>query len=455
MTNSYTHLGNTKIQKLLLRLSFPSMIAMFANALYNIVDTIFVGKGVGSLGIAAVAIVLPIMAIVSSFAHLIGIGTSTLISRQLGRGKTEEVNKIAGNGFLMIILVGFFFSFIGLMFTDPILRGFGATETILPYAHKFAEVIFIGMLWFPFCVSTSNYLRAEGNARDAMNAMLIGILLNVILDYILIFPLQMGIKGAAIATIAGKFATLIYLIIYFLKRKSIISFSIHKLKIQKHIFKPTISVGLSGFGMRSSSSVANVVLNHTLGTLGGDMAIAIFGIIYKVTLFLGMPLFGLNQGMLPIIGYNYGADNRERIISTIKLSFLYSVIYGSAAVILFQVFSKEVFSLFTNEPNLLDTGPRAFRIIISMMWLMGISTCSMGAHQAMGKPKSAFILAIQRWVLLIIPLILILPRIANLELDGVWYAFPAADLLAAAVSLIFLYKTFLRERIIASKTYTN
>jgi putative MATE family efflux protein len=425
------------------------MIAMFANALYNIVDTIFVGKGVGSLGIAAVAIVLPIMAIVSSFAHLIGIGTSTLISRQLGRGKTEEVNKIAGNGFLMIILVGFFFSFIGLMFTDPILRGFGATETILPYAHRFGKIIFIGMLWFPFCVSTSNYLRAEGNARDAMNAMLIGILLNVILDYILIFPLQMGIRGAAIATIAGKFATLIYLIIYFLQRKSIISFSFKKLRIQKHILKPTVSVGLSGFGMRSSSSVANVVLNHTLGSLGGDMAIAIFGIIYKITLFLGMPLFGLNQGMLPIVGYNYGADKRERIVKTIKLGYSYSLIYGIIAVVLFMVFSKEVFALFTNEATLLEHGPRALRIIISMMWLMGIATCTMGVHQAMGKARSAFILAIQRWVLLIVPLILVLPKIGNLGLDGVWYAFPIADFTAALIASLLVYKTLKKEYIIS------
>jgi putative MATE family efflux protein len=425
------------------------MIAMFANALYNIVDTIFVGKGVGSLGIAAVAIVLPIMAIVSSFAHLIGIGTSTLISRQLGRGKTEEVNKIAGNGFLMIILVGFFFSFIGLMFTDPILRGFGATETILPYAHRFGKIIFIGMLWFPFCVSTSNYLRAEGNARDAMNAMLIGILLNVILDYILIFPLQMGIRGAAIATIAGKFATLIYLIIYFLQRKSIISFSFQKLRIQKHILKPTVSVGLSGFGMRSSSSVANVVLNHTLGSLGGDMAIAIFGIIYKITLFLGMPLFGLNQGMLPIVGYNYGADKRERIVKTIKLGYSYSLIYGIIAVVLFMVFSKEVFALFTNEATLLEHGPRALRIIISMMWLMGIATCTMGVHQAMGKARSAFILAIQRWVLLIVPLILVLPKIGNLGLDGVWYAFPIADFTAALIASLLVYKTLKKEYIIS------
>jgi putative MATE family efflux protein len=425
------------------------MIAMFANALYNIVDTIFVGKGVGSLGIAAVAIVLPIMAIVSSFAHLIGIGTSTLISRQLGRGKTEEVNKIAGNGFLMIILVGFFFSFIGLMFTDPILRGFGATETILPYAHRFGKIIFIGMLWFPFCVSTSNYLRAEGNARDAMNAMLIGILLNVILDYILIFPLQMGIRGAAIATIAGKFATLIYLIIYFLQRKSIISFSFQKLRIQKHILKPTVSVGLSGFGMRSSSSVANVVLNHTLGSLGGDMAIAIFGIIYKITLFLGMPLFGLNQGMLPIVGYNYGADKRERIVKTIKLGYSYSLIYGIIAVVLFMVFSKEVFALFTNEATLLEHGPRALRIIISMMWLMGIATCTMGVHQAMGKARSAFILAIQRWVLLIVPLILVLPKIGNLGLDGVWYAFPIADFMAALIASLLVYKTLKKENIIS------
>lgn len=448
MANKYTQLGEANIRKLLLRLSFPSMIAMFANALYNIVDTIFVGRGIGSVGIAAVAIVLPIVAIISSFAHLIGIGTSTLISRQLGSGASSDVNKTAGNGFLLIILVGCFFSIIGLIFTGPILKAFGATPTILPYAHDYGSIVFIGILWFPFCVSSNNYLRAEGNAGDAMNAMLLGIGVNTVLDYIFIFPLQMGIKGAAFATIAGKFTTLLYLLVYFSSRKSIIFFKFKDLNLSKSLLKPIVTVGLSGFGMRSSSSVANVALNHTLGHLGGDVAIAIFGIIYKATLFFGMPFFGLNQGMQPIVGFNYGAGKTERIKQTVKLSFFYSMAYGVFAIIIFQVFAHEIFSLFTSERELLDKGPRALRIVICMMWLMGVNTCIMGVHQAMGQAKEAFILAIQRWILLIVPLIFILPNLLLTPIDGVWLAFPIADLVAALVALFILYRTFKHKGII-------
>jgi len=448
MAENYTKLGSNKISKLLISLSLPSMVAMFANALYNIIDTIFVGRGVGSVGIAAVAIVLPIIAIISSFAHLIGIGTSTLISRKLGKNDTKEVNAIAGNGFLLIILVGIFFSTLGLLFTDPIMRVFGATETILPYANDYGQIVFIGMLWFPFCVGTNNYLRAEGFAREAMFAMLLGIVVNTILDYIFIFPLDMGIRGAAWATILGKFATLLYLIRHFNSSKGIIYIKIRYLRLQKHILKPSLSVGLSGFGMRSSSSFANIVLNHTLGALGGDTAIAIFGIIYKTTLFFGMPLFGLNQGMQPIVGYNYGAAKYQRVKDTVRLVIKYSLIYGAVAVVFFEIFAREIFTLFTNEQALLEQGPRALRIVVMMMWLMGVATMAMGIHQAMGKAKQAFVLAIQRWVLLITPLILLLPNIGGLGLDGVWIAFPAADLLAAIVSIIILRYTFKREQLI-------
>lgn len=448
MAANYTKLGSKKISKLLFSLSLPSMVSMFANAVYNIIDTIFVGRGVGSIGIAAVTIVLPIIAIISSFAHMIGIGTSSLISRKLGKNDVQEVNLIAGNGFLLTILVGIFFSSIGILFTNPIMRAFGATESILPYAHDYGQVVFIGMLWFPFCVGTSNYLRAEGFAREAMFSMLLGIGVNTILDYIFIFPLDMGIRGAALATILGKFTTLLYLIWYFSSSKSIISIKLRYLKLQKHILKPTLSVGLSGFGMRSSSSFANIVLNHTLGTLGGDTAIAIFGIIYKTTLFFGMPLFGLNQGMQPIVGYNYGAEQYNRVKHTIRLVIKYSLIYGALAVIFFEIFSREIFTLFTTEQALLEQGPRALRIVVMMMWLMGVSTMAMGIHQAMGQAKQAFVLAIQRWILLITPLILILPEIGRLGLDGVWIAFPIADFTAAIVSLIILYSTFKQKKIL-------
>lgn len=423
------------------------MIALFANALYNIIDTIFVGRGVGPEGIAGVAIVLPVVAIISSFAHMVGTGTSSLISRQLGRKETGNVNRTAGNGFLMIILISIFFSTLGLLFTDPIMLAFGSTSTILPYASDYGSIIFIGMLWFPFCVSSSNYLRAEGNARQAMTAMLLGLGINVVLDYIFIFPLNMGIKGAALATITGKFATFVYLMRYFRGKDHVIQFSFPNLNLDPKILRPAISVGISGFGMRSSSSVANVVLNHTLGALGGDMAIAAFGIIYKITLFFGMPLYGLNQGMQPIVGFNFGANLKKRIKRTIQMGFAYSVIYGIVALTIFMGFAKPLFGLFTTDAELLSMGPRALRIVISMMWLMGITQATMGAHQAMGKPLAAFILAVQRWLLLITPMVIILPGLLGWGLDGVWIAFPLADLLGAIIAVSILMHTFRKQNI--------
>lgn len=455
MTKKHEELGYKNISNLLVKLSLPSMIAMFANAIYNIVDTIFVGRGIDAIAIGAVAIVLPIMAIVSSFAHLIGIGTATLLSRTLGAGKEEKINAITGNGFLLSLIVGIFFSAIGLLFTDPILKLFGATPGILPYAHDFAKMIFIGMLWFPFCVSTSNYLRAEGRAKDAMNSMLIGLLLNVILDYIFIFPMDMGITGAGLATILGKLATFIYLIVYFTGPKTIINFKLKYFRLNKNVLKPTVKVGLSGFGMRSSSSFANVALNHSLGFYGGDMAIAIFGVIYKVTLFLGMPLFGFNQGMQPIVGYNYGAEKYTRIMKTIKLGFSYSLIYGIISIVAFEIFAEDIFSLFTKDTGLIDQGVRAMRIVISMMWLMGLSINIMGIHQAMGKSQSAFILAILRWVLLITPLIFIIPLIFKLGLDGIWFSFPIADLLAGVISVLILRSTLKRTNILYKWKYAS
>lgn len=444
----HEELGTANINSLLLKLSLPSMVALFANAIYNIIDTIFVGRGVGPEGIAGVAIVLPVVAIISSFAHLIGIGTSTLISRQLGKKEIEKVNLTAGNGFLMIIIVSVIFSTLGLIFTRQIMWAFGATPTILPYSIEYGKILFIGMIWFPFCVSSSNYLRAEGNAREAMTAMLLGLLVNVILDYIFIFPLQMGIKGAAFATVIGKFTTLLYLAWYFSGSRHLIQFRFSCLRLDRKIIKPALSVGLSGFGMRSSSSIANVILNHSLGALGGDMAIAAFGIIYKITLFFGMPLFGLNQGMQPIIGYNFGADKKARIKQTIKLGFGYAIGYGLIAVVVFELLAIPIFGLFTTNVELLEMGPRALRIVIAMMWLMGISHATMGTHQAMGHAKAAFVLAIQRWILLITPLVLILPYVFNLGLDGVWWAFPLADFLGAINALIILYITFRKQGIL-------
>ncbi|MGM0565477.1 MAG: MATE family efflux transporter [Bacteroidota bacterium] len=450
MQSTHTKLGTDSINRLLFKLSTPAMMAMFATALYNIIDTIFIGRGVGSMGIAAVAIVLPIVGIINSFAHMVGIGSASLLSRSLGAKRYEQVHAIVGNSFVMIILISLFFAITGLIFNEEVLRLFGATDKIVPVAKPYSQLIFISMLWFPFCVSSNNLLRAEGNAREAMNAMLLGMIVNTVLDYIFIFPLDMGMQGAALATLLGKLANLLYIVYYFNSKKTIIRVKLPELRLRKPIVKEVVGVGLSGLGMRSSGSIAVIVLNHKLGALGGEIAIASFAIIYRVTLFIAMPLFGINQGMQPIIGYNFGAEQFRRVIKTIIRGMGYSVIFGMLIVGFAVLFPEMIFSVFTNDKELIDYGSGAFSIVVSMMWVMGIYTTGTGIHQALGKKTSSFILSIMRWVLLIIPLVIILPFFTKTSESGVWMAFPVADLLAAAITLLVLRHTLKKHNILKS-----
>lgn len=441
MATTHAKLGTDSINKLLIRLSTPAMLAMFATAMYNIVDTIFIGRGVGSMGIAAVAIVLPIVGIINSFAHMVGIGSASLLSRSLGAKRYEQVNTIVGNSFVLITLISLFFAVTGLLFNEEVLRLFGATDKIVPVAKPYSQLIFISMIWFPFCVSSNNLLRAEGNAREAMYAMLLGMGVNTVLDYIFIFPMQMGMQGAALATLLGKLANLLYLVHYFTSKKTIIRLKPVNLRLKKSIVKEVTGVGMSGLGMRSSGSIAVITLNHTLGSLGGEIAIAAFAIIYRVTLFIAMPLFGLNQGMQPIVGYNFGAGKLDRVKKTIKTGTLYAIFFGIFIVIIAELFPEAIFSIFTTDKELLAYGSGAFMTVVSMMWLMGIYTTGTGIHQALGKKVSSFVLSIMRWVLLIIPLVFILPGFMQDPADGVWLAFPVADLLAAIITLFVLRHT--------------
>jgi len=451
MSKPHAKLGTEKISRLLLNLSTPAMTAMFATALYNIIDTIFIGHGVGSMGIAAVAIILPIIGIINSFAHMVGIGSASLLSRSLGAKRYEKVESIAGNSMLMIFLISVFFTTVGLVFNEEVLRLFGATDKILPYATAYSQIIFMAMLWFPFCVSSNNLLRAEGNAKQAMYAMLLGMLVNTVLDYVFIFPLNMGMEGAAWATAIGKFANLVYIVYYFNSRQTIIKLRLHHFRLKKDIVRETIGVGLSGLGMRSSGSIAVVILNHMLGRLGGEVAIAVFAIIYRVSLFIVMPLFGLNQGMQPIVGYNFGANQPDRVKKTIRMGFTWSLIFGIFIVGVAEIFPRQIFSIFTNDQNLINEGTGAFMIVVSMMWAMGISIAGTGVHQALGMKKSSFLLSIMRWIILIVPLVMILPPFFDPGIQGVWLAFPIADLLAAIITMVILGRTLFVHKIISRK----
>lgn len=451
MEKTHNKLNDDRTGKLLINLSAPAMLGMFANALYNITDTIFIGRGIGALGIGAMTIVLPIVGISNSFAHMVGSGSASIFSRSLGARKYDELNTIAGNSLMLIVLISLFFSIMGSIFTTPVLRFFGATKNILPYATDYARIIFITMLWFPFCVTSGNLLRAEGNAKEAMKAMLLGLSVNTLLDYVFIFPLDMGMKGAALATAAGMGANFLYQFFYFHSSKTILNLKLKHFKLQKKLIKEMTSIGLSGLGMRSSGSISVLILNHTLARLGGDMAIAIFGVIYRVALFIVMPLNGLSQGMQPIVGYNAGAQNPKRIEKTIRLGLLYALGIGLFFVAISEWFASPLFALFTGKENMIHEGIPALRIVLSMMWLAGIPIAILGIHQALGLKKSAFFLAIMRWLLLIVPISFLLPVFFKTPINGIWWAFPIADFLGTFIALGILLRTLYLHGIIHKK----
>ena len=363
-----------------------------------------------------------------------------MVSRYLGAKKIEDVNYTVGNSFLLLAIFGLIFSIYGFIFTEKIVEWFGATEAIGPYATTYIRILFLGSLYFPFCIAGNNLLRAEGNAREAMYLMLIGFAVNLVLDYILIFPLNMGMAGAAIATVLAKLTSFIYLIYYFLSKKTSIKIRIKYLKPQKKIIKEMLSIGFSGFAMAAAGSLVIVIVNHLLGHYGGDIAIAVYGIIYKIVLFIVMPIIGINQGMQPIIGYNYGAGRNDMVIKAVKLSLIYSTIFVSVGVIIGELFPANILKLFSDDPELLLFGKNVLRIVISMIWLVSLQITGTIMFQSLGKAVPSFFLSILRQVILFLPLIFILPQITDWGVYGIWVAFPIVDLIASTITGFLLFR---------------
>ena len=431
-------LGEEKINKLLVNLSLPATIGMMVNALYNLVDTIFVGRGVGALAIGGLTIAFPIQMIIMAFAQMIGIGAASAISRSLGAKDIEKADYVAGNSFLLIVILSSIIAAIGLTFTEPMLRLFGATDTILPYAKDYITIILWGSIFFSFAMSSNNLIRAEGNAKVAMATMLIGAILNIILDPIFIFVFKMGVKGAALATVISKFVSFLYVLTYLYSGKSSLKVKLHHLKPKMRIMTEILTVGFASFARHATGSIVAIVVNNSLRIFGGDMALIIVGIVHRVTMFVFMPLFGVVQGMQPIVGFNYGAKKLDRVKETLKLSLITTTAIATFGWLLVQLFPFAIISVFTREPEIIEKGSTIMRIVISVIPLIGIQIVGAALFQSLGKAVPSLILALLRQVLLFIPLVIILPRVLGLGLLGIWIAYPAADILSVVLTVLFL-----------------
>lgn len=429
-------LGKEKISKLLMHLSAPAMIGMIVQALYNVVDTIYIGRSVGFLGIAGLTIVFPIHMLILSFSQTVGIGGASIISRSLGSGDKRRADHTFGNVIILLVIISVAIMIPGYIFIVPILKIFGATDTILPYSLDYLTIILFGTFFFVFGVAINNVVRAEGNAKVAMYTMFVSAGMNIVLDPIFIFGFNMGIRGAALATVISQLFMAVYLLYYFLRGNSVLTIKAKYLKINPGILKEILTIGASSFARQSSVSLGTIIVNHVLAVYGGDIGIAAYGVINKLLSFALMPMFGIVQGLQPMVGFNYGACRYDRVKESIQLSILVNVAISTAAFLLFMIFPGIFISLFTKETELIEISSEALRLIMLVFPVVGYQLIGAGIYQALGKAFPALVLSLSRQVLFFIPIILILPHYFNLP--GVWLSFPGADLLSFLLTYILV-----------------
>ena len=441
-------LGYEKITKLIKKFAVPSIIAMIISSLYNIVDQIFIGKGVGMLGNAATNVSFPFTTICIAIALLIGVGSSAKFSISLGRNDKEAASKVVSNAIWMMIILGSIYLILGQIFLTPLLNAFGATSENFPYAYAYSRITLIGM---PFLITNnalSNLIRADGSPKYSMTSMIVGAVINTILDPIFIFTFDLGVAGAAYATIISQIISCSISVLYIFRFK--------RVKLSKDNFKLDIKeclnislLGASNFLNQAAICIVQIVMNNSLtyyGSLsiyGEDIPLAAFGVVMKVNSIFISFFVGVNQGTQPILGYNYGAKQYERTKETYKKSLIINLIVAIISLITFQVFPKFIISIFGNgeETELyFEFAIKAMRIFLSMIVAVGIQFISSNFFASIGQPLKGLALSFSRQILFIIPLLLILPLFMGI--DGIMFAGPIADLLACIIAVIFIILEF-------------
>jgi putative MATE family efflux protein len=436
--NRSKQLGEDKVSSLLWKFSIPAIIGMLVNALYNVVDRMFIGQGVGTDALAGITISFPLMIVLMAFGMLVGIGGTSLISIRLGEQRKEDAERILGNSLVLLIIISLTLSILGSIFMDRLLIVFGASAATLPYAQEYLRIILFGAVFQAIGFGLNNMIRADGSPKVAMFTMLIGALLNTALDPLFIFVFKMGIAGAAWATIISQAVSAIWVLAYFLGGKSMLKIHRRNLRLQSKIVWGIMAIGVAPFSMQIVASVLNIIMNNSLVHYGGDLAISAMGIINSIAMLILMPIFGINQGAQPIIGYNYGAKQYDRV----KLTLRYAITAATAIVVVgfvvAKVFPEQLIMIFNRDPKLVAMGSQAIRIFLTMLPIIGFQIVGANYFQAVGKPRAAMFLSLSRQVVFLIPALLILPRFFGL--NGVFMAGPVGDFFSSLVTGLWLWR---------------
>ncbi len=427
-------LGVEKTSTLLRQFSVPAIIGMVVSALYNVVDRIYIGNApdIGSNGLAGITVGFPIMILQLAGALLFGIGGATLFAIKLGEKEHEEADKVLGNTFAMLLLMGLFFSVVGLLFHDPLLRLFGASEEVLPYSKAYMEIIFFGSIFQVTSTGMNHLMRANGKPKLAMVTMFVGAGTNIILDPIFIFGFKMGMAGAALATIISQAISMTWIVANFL-----IKSNPHRIKLKYMIPRSAIvskiaALGLPSFSLQTANSLLNVILNKSLLVYGGDVGVAVMGVVNSVQTLLLMPLTGLNQGVQPIVSFNFGAKKYDRIISAERQAIIVATIIVTTGWMLTRLFPAQIVAMFNREPEVLALGKYAIKTWFWSLPVVGLQILGANFFQATGRPLKAMTLTLTRQVLLLIPAIIVFSKFWGLH--GLLYAAPFADGLSALIT---------------------
>lgn len=436
--NKSNIMAEGRIGSLLWQFSWPAIVGMLCNALYNIVDRIFVGRGVGTLAIAATTVAFPIMIILMAVSLLVGVGATALISIRLGQRKIEAAEKVAANGAAMLVILPVCISIIYLLFPEPILKAFGASPEVLPYARDYMHIIMLGSVFGSICMGMNNFIRAEGNPIRAMSTQVMGALINGVLNYIFIFKMGMGIKGSALATITGQSVAAVWVLSYFLTGRSLVKLRLKNFKLDLTTLLSIVSIGFAPCALQLASCVQQLILNKTLYAYGGDMALSAVGIMMSVITLLFMPILGISQGAQPLIGFNYGAGQYDRVKATLKRAISAASIVSVIGYAVIQIYPVQIAGLFSkNDAALINMTAQAMVVYFGMVFVIGFQIVGAQYFQAVGKAGQAAVLSLSRQVLLFIPLLLILPHLWGI--NGVWRSAPIADALSVLITAVFVY----------------
>ncbi|WWU64471.1 MATE family efflux transporter [Clostridium baratii] len=435
-------LAEEKISKLLIKYSVPAILSMLITSLYNIVDRAFIGaiKDVGPLAIAGLGVTMPIFTLIVSFGVLISMGATTNIAIKLGEGKHKEAEKYLGNAFIFSIIVALVIMVIGLSFINPILKIFGASPDTIIYAKEYISVILIGSVSCITGFTLNNIIRVDGSPKFAARTMILGCLINVILDPIFIFTFNMGIRGAAIATVLTQVIVFVVIIWYFLSDKSTMKLKRENFRLEIRTVKKIILLGIAPFLMELATSFVSLIMNNSLKIYGGDLAIGAMTAVTSIVLIFIMPIFGINQGVQTIIGYNYGAKKYKRAKDSLKLAILYSTIISVIGFILIEIFPMVFISIFSTDSELMSVAIGGLRVYALTLPLIGVILIGPAYFQAIGKVKQSMFLSVLRQVIVLIPVLYILPKFINL--DGVWVAQPITDIVSSLIIVFLLVKEF-------------